>query len=59
MLVTLARWFLVLLAIVLSPLYGLWIGGGRIADRCEKRRHRKFHRTDFNEVNGQFDGEWR
>ena len=35
--IALARWTLIALAILLSPIWGLWLAGGMIADRCERR----------------------
>jgi len=40
--VTVATWFMIVTAILLSPLYGLWIAGGAICDARErKRRHQE------------------
>jgi len=36
--VTFVRWLMIGTAIVLSPLYGLWIAGGKLADARERRR---------------------
>lgn len=36
--VTFARWLMIGTAIVLSPLYGLWIAGGAICDARERKR---------------------
>ena len=38
--VTLVRWLMIMAAIVLSPLYGLWIAGGAICDARERKRRR-------------------
>ena len=35
-LVAMARWTLIALAILLSPIWALWLAGGMIADRCER-----------------------
>jgi len=32
------RFILIVLAYICLPLYGLWVAGGAIADRMEKRR---------------------
>lgn len=37
MIIALARWTLIAIAILLSPIWGLWLSGGMIADRCERR----------------------
>jgi len=36
--VNVARWLMIVAAILLSPLYALWVGAGWIADRMEERR---------------------
>jgi phosphate/sulfate permease len=36
--VNVVRWLMILTAIVLSPLYGLWIAGGMLADARERKR---------------------
>ncbi len=36
--VNIVRWLMILAAIMLSPLYALWVGCGWIADRMEERR---------------------
>ena len=36
--VTLVRYLMILVAILLSPFYALWVGGGWAADRLEKHR---------------------
>jgi|GEM_PF-4249675 len=36
--VTFVRWLMILGAIILSPLYGLWIAGGAVCDARERRR---------------------
>jgi hypothetical protein len=36
--VTLARRLMILTAVVLSPVYVLWIAGGKIADARERKR---------------------
>ena len=36
-LVALTRWALIAGAILLSPFYALWVGGGWVADRLESR----------------------
>jgi hypothetical protein len=36
--VTFVRWLMITSAIVLSPLYGLWIAGGAICDAREKAK---------------------
>lgn len=38
--VALVRWILIGAAIALAPLYGLWLAGGRLADRLGQRRHK-------------------
>jgi hypothetical protein len=38
MLVSLARISLIILGFLCLPFYGLWIAGGAIADRRERRR---------------------
>lgn len=37
MMIALARWTLIAIAILLSPIWGLWLAGGMIVDRCERR----------------------
>jgi hypothetical protein len=39
MLVAIARNSLIVLAILISPFYVLWIAGGAIADKIERRKH--------------------
>jgi len=36
--VNIVRWLIILIAIVLSPLYVLWIAAGAICDVQERRR---------------------
>jgi len=36
--VTLVRRLMILTAIVVSPLYGLWVAGGWLMDKRERRR---------------------
>jgi hypothetical protein len=36
--IAIARFLLIALAVILFPVYGLWIFGGRIADRAGQRR---------------------
>jgi hypothetical protein len=36
--ITIARYALIAMAVILAPIYGLWILGGRIADRRAQRR---------------------
>jgi len=38
MMVTIARHILILTAIVLSPVYALWLAGGAICDARDRRR---------------------
>jgi len=37
--VAIATWLMILAAILLSPLYALWIAGGTICDARERRRY--------------------
>jgi len=36
--ITAARWLMTLAAIVLSPIYALWLSGGAICDARDRRR---------------------
>jgi hypothetical protein len=38
MMVNFVRWLMIAIAIVLSPIYALWIAGGMIADARERKR---------------------
>jgi len=36
--INLVRWFMILAAIVLAPLWALWVGCGWVADQLERKR---------------------
>ncbi len=38
LMVTVARWLMILAAIVLSPVYAAWVFGGWICDQQKRRR---------------------
>jgi len=42
-LVNIVRWLMILMAILLSPLYALWVGCGWIADQLEHKRWASRH----------------